>query len=259
MIRKLLIRGMLTGLIAGLLAFGVAKILGEPQVDKAIAFESYVEYTVHHQTPEAALVSRSLQNSAGLGTGVLIYGIAFGGIFALVFAVAYGRLGTLTARGTAAVLGLLGFISVYLVPNLKYPANPPSIGNPDTISRRTGLYLLMILISVVVMVLVVIARKKLRDRLGEWNSTIVVGARLHRGDGAQLHPAARHQRSAPASDSRCCASSHRRGCDLPADSALALPSRVIRDPSHDVVHHRDPLRPRRSTPSRAGIRCKPVR
>ena len=175
MIRKLLIRGMLTGLIAGILAFGVAKILGEPQVDKAIAFESYIEYTVHHQTPEAALVSRSLQNSAGLGTGVLIYGIAFGGIFALVFAVAYGRLGTLTARGTAAVLGLLGFISVYLVPNLKYPANPPSIGNPDTISRRTGLYLLMILISVVVMVLAVIARKQLRDRLGDWDSTIVVG------------------------------------------------------------------------------------
>ncbi len=158
MIRKLLIRGMLTGLIAGIFAFGVAKIVGEPQVDKAIAFESYIEYTVHHQTPEAALVSRSLQNSAGLGTGVLIYGIAFGGIFALVFAVAYGRLGTLTARGTAAVLGLLGFVSVYLVPNLKYPANPPSIGNPDTISRRTGLYLLMILISVVVMVLAVIVR-----------------------------------------------------------------------------------------------------
>jgi hypothetical protein len=175
MVRKLLIRGMLAGLIAGILAFGVAKILGEPQVDKAISFESYVEYTVHHQSPEADLVSRSLQSSAGVGTGALIYGVAFGGIFALVFAIAYGRLGTLTARGTAAVLGVLGFVSVYLVPNLKYPANPPSIGNPDTIGRRTGLFLLMILISVVVMVFAVIARRRLRDRFGDWNATILVG------------------------------------------------------------------------------------
>jgi Probable cobalt transporter subunit (CbtA) len=166
---------MLVGLIAGIFAFGVARVLGEPQVNKAISFESYVEYTVHHEPPEAELVSRSLQSSAGLGTGALIYGVAFGGIFALVFAVAYGRLGTLTARGTAALLGLLGFVSVYLVPNLKYPANPPSIGNPDTIGRRTALYLVMILISIVGMVLCVIARRKLRSRFGDWNATILAG------------------------------------------------------------------------------------
>lgn len=175
MVRRLLIGGMLVGLIAGIFAFGVARVLGEPQVNKAISFESYVEYTVHHGPPEAELVSRSLQSSAGLGTGALIYGVAFGGIFALVFAVAYGRLGPLTARGTAALLGLLGFVSVYLVPNLKYPANPPSIGDPDTIGRRTALYLVMILISVVGMVLAVIARRKLRARFGDWNATILAG------------------------------------------------------------------------------------
>jgi predicted cobalt transporter CbtA len=175
LVRKLLIGGMLAGLIAGIFAFGVARVLGEPQVNKAMSFESYVEYTVHHEHPEAELVSRSLQSSAGLGTGALIYGIAFGGIFALVFAFAYGRLGPLTARGTAALLGVLGFVSVYLVPNLKYPANPPSIGNADTLGRRTGLYLVMILISVVAMVLTVLARRKLRDRFGDWNSTILAG------------------------------------------------------------------------------------
>ena len=40
---------MLVGLAAGLLAFGVARVLGEPQVNKAIAFEEYVEYNVHHE------------------------------------------------------------------------------------------------------------------------------------------------------------------------------------------------------------------
>ena len=99
---------MLVGLAGGLLAFGVARVLGEPQVNKAIAFEEYVEYNVHHEPPEDAPVSRAVQDSAGLGAGAILYGVAFGGLFALVFAAAYGRLGTMTARGTAAVLGLLG-------------------------------------------------------------------------------------------------------------------------------------------------------
>lgn len=175
MVRTLLIRGMLAGLIAGVLGFGVSRIIGEPQVAKAISFESYVEHHVHHEAPEAELVSRSLQGSAGLGTGALIYGVALGGIFALVFAIAYGRLGPLTARGTAAVLGLIGFVAVNLAPLLKYPANPPSIGNHDTVGRRTALYLVMMLASVAAMVITVVVRRRLVYRFGEWNATLLVG------------------------------------------------------------------------------------
>jgi predicted cobalt transporter CbtA len=175
MVRKLLIRGLLAGLIAGVFGFGVAKLIGEPQVDKAISFESYVENTVQHEHPDAELVSRSLQDSAGLGIGALIYGVALGGVFALVFAIAYGRLGPLTARGTAAVLGLLGFLAVYVIPVLKYPANPPSIGNPDTIGHRTGLFLLMIVVSIGAMVLAVQTRRRLLYRFGDWNATLIVG------------------------------------------------------------------------------------
>ena len=39
MVGNLLLRGMLVGIFAGILAFGFAKIYGEPQVDRAIAFE----------------------------------------------------------------------------------------------------------------------------------------------------------------------------------------------------------------------------
>ena len=41
---------------------------------------------------------------------------------------------------------------VYLVPFVKYPANPPSIGHPDTITDRSGLYLLMVVCSVIFLV-----------------------------------------------------------------------------------------------------------
>jgi hypothetical protein len=176
MVRSLLIRGMLAGLIAAVAAFGFARWKGEPNVNKAIAFESYVEYDVHHEAPETELVSRSLQESAGMGTGVLLFGVAMGGIFALVFAVAYGRLGLRTARGTAAVLGLLGFVGVYLVPLLKYPANPPAIGQEDTIGRRTVLYLAMVLLSVGAIVVAAIVRRRVEHRFGAWNATLLVGA-----------------------------------------------------------------------------------
>ena len=119
-------------------------------------------------------VSRAVQDSVGLGTGVLLYGVSFGGLFALVFAAAYGRLGTMTARGTAAVLGVLGFVGMYLVPVLKYPANPPAIGNPDTIGRRTCMFLLMMLLSVAAMVVAVAVRRRIVFRFGEWNATLIV-------------------------------------------------------------------------------------
>ncbi len=173
MVRKLLLYGMLVGLAAGLLAFVVAKTIGEPQVDKAIAFEGLVAQS-HHEAEGAELVSRSVQNTAGLGAGVIVFGVAIGGIFALVFALAYGRLGALTARGTAAALGLMGFVAVYLVPILKYPATPPAVGNPDTIGRRTALYLSMIVISVAALAIAVIVRKQLRERIGDWYATVAV-------------------------------------------------------------------------------------
>ena len=147
--------------------------VGEASVDTAIAFESYVEYDVHHESPEVELVGRDLQSTAGLGTGTLIYGIGLGGLFGLVFAAVYGRLGGLAARATAAVLGLLGFIAAYLVPFLKYPANPPAVGDQVTIQYRTAVYLLLVLVSVAMMVFAVALQRRLMVRFGDWNATLL--------------------------------------------------------------------------------------
>ncbi|HKA04962.1 MAG TPA: CbtA family protein [Acidimicrobiales bacterium] len=176
MVRNLLIRGLLVGLVAGLAAFGFARWKGEPSVNKATAFESAVE--AQHAAAGSSHdeeVSRSVQDSAGLGAGAILYGVAMGGVFALVFTVAYGRIGLRTARGTAALLGLLGFVGLYLVPLVKYPANPPAVGQDDTIGRRTVLYLTMMLLSVAALVAAVIVRRRLVSRYGEWNATLLVG------------------------------------------------------------------------------------
>ncbi|MFJ6074045.1 CbtA family protein, partial [Streptomyces sp. NPDC093065] len=100
-VRNLLVRGMLAGLGAGVLALVVAYFLGEPNVDKAIGFEEAHAAAHEH---EVELVSRSIQSTAGLATGVLLYGVAFGGIAALAFCFALGRVGRRTPRATGVLL-----------------------------------------------------------------------------------------------------------------------------------------------------------
>ncbi|MEW9519799.1 CbtA family protein [Streptomyces tubercidicus] len=172
-VRNLLVRGMLAGLGAGVLALIVAYFLGEPSVDGAIGFEEAHAPAHEH---EVELVSRGLQSTAGLATGVLVYGIAFGGIAALAYCFALGRVGRFTPRATALLLSGCALLAVYVVPFLKYPANPPSVGDPDTIGKRTTLYFLMMLLSVLLAIGSTILGKRLAPQLGTWYATVVAVA-----------------------------------------------------------------------------------
>ncbi|WP_330348055.1 CbtA family protein [Streptomyces sp. NBC_00582] len=169
-VRNLLVRGMLAGLAAGVLALVVAYFLGEPNVDSAIGFEESHAPAHEH---EVELVSRSLQSTAGLATGVLVYGVAFGGIAALAYCFALGRVGRFGPRATALLLSGAALIAVYVVPFLKYPANPPAVGDHDTIAKRTILFFLMMLLGVLLAIAAVIAGKRLAPRLGTWYATVV--------------------------------------------------------------------------------------
>lgn len=170
--RVFLIRGMLAGLLAGVAAFLVAYLLGESKVDAAIAIE---EAGAHDHGDESAPVSRALQATAGLGTGTLLYGVALGGIAALVFCYALGRIGRFGPRSTAALVAGGLFVTVNLVPFLKYPANPPAVGDPDTVVRRTTLFVLMIALSVLLASVALILGRRLAPRMGNWNASIVAG------------------------------------------------------------------------------------
>ncbi len=118
MVGKLLVRGMLAGIAAGLLSFGFAKIVGEPQVDQAISFEIKAD-AAKGETPEPELVSRHTQAGLGLLTGVMAYSAAIGGLFALTFAATVGRIGKVSANALSAWLAIAGFVALVIVPNLK--------------------------------------------------------------------------------------------------------------------------------------------
>lgn len=191
MVGSLLLRGMLVGIVAGLLSFAFLKVVGEPQVDRAIAFESRMDEAKAKAKADEAmaqglpmppaeadeeLVSRPTQAGLGLFTGVGVYTVAFGGLFALAFALVYGRMGLLGPRATAALLAGMGFVAVYVVPNLKYPANPPSVGDPETIGMRTGLYFAMVALSIAAMIGAGMLRRRLTGRYGLWAAALAAGA-----------------------------------------------------------------------------------
>jgi len=188
---KLLLRGLLVGLFAGLLSFGFLKLAGEPSVDSAIAYEGVVDAAKSKAKAEEAaarglpapveeaepeLVSRDIQAGVGLLTALTVHDSALGGLFALVFALAYRRVGAFGPRATAALLALAGFVSVYVAPMIKYPPGPPSVGAPETIALRTSLYFTMILISLATMIAAGVLRSRLEPRLGGWNSALIAAA-----------------------------------------------------------------------------------
>ena len=120
-----------------------------------------------------AVFTRGVQANIGMGFGVLAFSVAVAALFAVVFCVTYGRLGDLRARTQAALLAFGAFVSVYLVPFIKYPPNPPAVSLDETIRERTGLYLLMVVLSMALAVGAVGLGRRLVSKLGVWSATLI--------------------------------------------------------------------------------------
>jgi Probable cobalt transporter subunit (CbtA) len=119
------------------------------------------------------IVQPGVQANIGMGFGVLAFGVAIGALLAVVFVVAHGRAGSIRPRTTAMLIAAAGFAAVYVVPLVKYPPNPPAVGHAETIRERTGLYLLMVGLSIVLAIGGVWLGRRLTGRLGSWNATLV--------------------------------------------------------------------------------------
>src|SRR3954447_22944111 len=182
--RRLIGRGILAGAFAGLLAFLFSRIFAEPVIDAAIRYESGREAAQNLLNQKAGLpiaadgpdiFSRTVQANVGIGVGVVLFGAAIGAMFAVVYTVCLGRVGNVRPRVLALLVAGGGFLGVYLVPFLKYPANPPAIGHAETIKQRGGLYLAMVLASVALLAGALALGRRLQPRLGNWNASLAAG------------------------------------------------------------------------------------
>ncbi|WP_405577403.1 CbtA family protein [Streptomyces sp. NBC_01190] len=183
--KKLILRGLLAGAVGGLLTFLFARIFAEPWISKAIDYESGRDAAqaaldkaagVPAEAAGPDIFSRTIQADVGVGVGLIVFGMAMGALFAVAYAVCLGRVGGVRPRGLSLLLAGGGFLGIYLVPFLKYPANPPAIGHEETIKARSGLYLIMVVCSVAFLVGAAWLGKRLQPRFGSWNAVLLAGA-----------------------------------------------------------------------------------
>ncbi len=169
--KRLIARGLLAGVVGAVLAFAFARLCAEPVIGRAIAFEdgrTSAEQANGVHEHGAELFTRGVQANVGLGFGVLIFGVAMGALFAVLFCVVFARVRQIGPRELSALLAAAAFGAVYLVPFVKYPPNPPAVGQSDTIGMRTGWYLAMVLASVVLAIAAVWLARRLTARFGPW-------------------------------------------------------------------------------------------
>ncbi len=181
--KQIIGRGILAGALAGVVVFVFAKIFVEPVIGRAIDFEDGVGAA--HEAMEHAhggeghvhgveVFTRGVQSNIGMGLGVLAFSVAMGALLAVVFCVLYGRTG-LSARALAVLTAGGMLVSLWIVPALKYPPNPPAVSLDETIKQRTLLYLLMVVLSAVLFVAAILLGRRLAPKLGAWNATLAAG------------------------------------------------------------------------------------
>jgi hypothetical protein len=138
-VRNVFVRGAVSGAAAGLLTSVAAYFFLEPTLGAAIALEG--------PTDGEGPVSRETQKLLGMPLGFVFAGLALGLLFAVAYRVLPSR-----AKPWQRSLGLAagGFVALALIPQLRYPANPPGVGDPETIAGRTSGYLLAVALGVLV-------------------------------------------------------------------------------------------------------------
>jgi predicted cobalt transporter CbtA len=156
--------GLLAGLLAGLFAF----VTGEPLLDQAIGLEQHTHQegqhsATHAHEDEGEVFSRSTQK-LGLFFATGLSGVLVGGLFGLVFAYFHGHMDSESDWSRSLSLAAALFAGAVLLPFLKYPANPPNVGDPDTIGDRTVAYFAMVGLSLLAILATWYVSRLLRER-----------------------------------------------------------------------------------------------
>ena len=184
LVSGLVLRAAGVGLLGGLVAFVFARIFAEPLIQRAVDYEGArgeAEAALAAAAGEpvgaegSELFSRAVQGNVGIGVGIILFGLAVGCFFGVAYCLAYGRVGRVSARQLSLLVAGGGFLVLFLVPFLKYPANPPAVGNDATIAQRAGLYGVMVVACLVFGAAAIWLGQRLAPRFGTWNATLLAG------------------------------------------------------------------------------------
>lgn len=171
---KILPTAIIVGVIAGLLVGGFDNLFTVQVENRAIALEEQraAEAAGGIAQEEEPLVPLWVQTRIGEPAARALFGIIMGLLFTAGFTLARRALPEWHPAALAVVIGLVGFWTTALFPFIKYPLNPPGVGDPETLVFRQTFDILVKLLSVAGTVGVFLAIQKVRSITAPGNQRV---------------------------------------------------------------------------------------
>lgn len=135
--------GAAAGIILAIINLGFV----EPYIDEAIAIEVGKSIASGEEVDMNEIAHYRVWQKAGAIAAGAVYGISLSALFGIVFAFGRKLLPGNTNKKRAIFLAAVCWVVLYLVIAIKYPANPPAVGDPETIYYRQSLYAIYLAIS----------------------------------------------------------------------------------------------------------------
>jgi len=179
---QIIIRAVAAGTVAGLLAALFVALVAEDSINESIALENQFAAEPHddgeednghsHNDGDEPLVSRDTQVVGGVVAAIL-YGLFTGVTFGTVFAAVRHRIRAADDFRRVLLFAAAAYLATSLLPALKYPANPPAVGDPATVNQRTLQYLTLIAALLVVAFGVASFFNQMRERFDQSTSVLL--------------------------------------------------------------------------------------
>lgn len=138
---------LLAGAIAGTILGAINQVAVEPYIDYAVELEMQNTNQSSQIINPAEFTAYRLWQRGGEMLAGTILGLSIGSLFGIVFAFTHNSVpGSNNKKKALIVAGIMWFV-LFFIPALKYPANPPAVGDPETIYYRQSLYVAFLVIS----------------------------------------------------------------------------------------------------------------
>jgi hypothetical protein len=168
--KRLLITSVIFGIIAGLLVGGFYNLFQVPVMERAIALEDERAASVTRGDAEegaSAEVSLGVQR-LGMVFGTAIFGAIIGLFFSVGFVLLHRAAPSWPVVWVALTVGALGFWSLSLFPFIKYPLNPPGVGDEATLLARQFGQTLFMLVSAAAIGVALDALRRINQNFAEF-------------------------------------------------------------------------------------------
>jgi len=131
---------LLSGVIAGVFLSCVIYFVAELFIDNAIGIVVDTSFVYGDVVDFDELSSYRVWQKEGTFAAGAFLGLTYGAILGIVYVISRKYLPSSDDRKKALILAAIMCLSLYVVPFIKYPANPPAVGDPETIGLRDSLY-----------------------------------------------------------------------------------------------------------------------